>query len=70
MNAPDGAMPECDHFTTVSVHGIRLSVAMEKEQRLEVEAALQSFNVADCRPKVANRSMGLVGLPGTYTCGS
>jgi vacuolar protein sorting-associated protein 13A/C len=57
-NAPDGAMPECDHFTTISVHGIHLSVAMEKEQRLEVEAALQSFNVADCRPKVANRSMG------------
>ncbi len=53
-----GAYPAECCFARLNVNSIHLDIAVTTSSRLEVNAALQSFSVADCRPKVQNRPMG------------
>ena len=57
-----GTLPSDDHFTRISINGIHIVTSVERDKRLELDASLFSFNIADCRPKVVSRSMGLVVL--------
>ena len=53
-----GAYPAEYCFARLNVNSIHLDIAVTTSSRLEVNAALQSFSVADCRPKVQKRPMG------------